>query len=227
MPRTCGTKTLVVLQDTVHKYFYMDLINSATDEEFKRRMQLYGDGYHYDNNVRDGHGETFRVLGKIIGDWDIDLYVANQRTIPAIWGSREESPDLIYWAKLGEDTPNLNRIVDIFKFTRVLVANIQTQKPGACVTRHLDDFALFKESEEKKIRILVFLENWEPGQSMCFGNTVLDYWEKGQVIYSDFEKIPHSTSNASWVSRSILAITGAISTETLQILAFNFGTVSI
>jgi len=204
-----------------------DLINSATDEEFKRRMQLYGDGYHYDNTVRDGYGETFRILGKVIGDWDIDLYVANQRSTPVIWGSRQESPDLIYCAELGEDTPNLNRIVDIFKFTQVFTAGLQTQKPGAGVTRHVDDFTLFEKSEEKKIRVLVVLENWNPGQSMCFGNTVLDYWEKGQIIYSDFEKIPHSTSNASWVPRSILAITGAISIETLQILAFNFGTISI
>jgi hypothetical protein len=205
-----------------------EIIDSATDEGFKRRLQMHGDSYHYDNFKREGVGETFRILGKILGDWSIDLHVANQRAQAEIWGTREESPDLIYIAPLGEDTPDLNRMVDIFKFKRVGEANVQIQKPGACVTNHHDDLTYQRrQSKEKVIRMLITLEDWHPGQSMFFGNSVLSYWEKGQIIYSDYEKIPHSTSNASWNSRSILRITGEVSEETIQMLAFNLGEVSI
>jgi hypothetical protein len=205
-----------------------EILDSATDEEFKRRLQVHGDTYHYDNLKREGFGETFRIFGKITGDWDIDIHVANQRVRCETWGSRQESPDIIYTAPLEQDTPDLNRIVDIFKFKRIIEANVQTQKPGACVTNHHDDFTQYQcQPTEKIIRILITLEDWQPGQSMCFGNSVLSYWEKGQVIYSDYEKIPHSTSNASWNNRSILRVTGVASEETIRMLAFNLGEVSI
>ena len=193
------------------------------NKEFNRRMSLHGDKYHYDNKIRDGIGETFRVLGKFVGNWDVDLYVTNQRAIKDVWGSG----DVIYLADLADDTPDLNRILETFKFARVIGARVQIQHPGSVVTRHNDDFSLKSKPEEKIVRFLVFLEDWESGQTMTFGNTVVDYWEKGQVIYSDYEKIPHSTSNASWKSRSILQLTGAVSAETVQLLAFNLGNISI
>jgi hypothetical protein len=206
-----------------------ELLKSATDQEHIRRMELHGNGYHYDDSVRDGYGETVRVFGKIIGDWGIDLHVANQRAKQQIWGSRKESPDIVYVADLDKDTPDLNRIVDVFKFSEVISARVDTQKPGACVTRHLDDFTgeIYDGAGDKIIRIFVMLEDWQPGQSMSFGNTVLTYWQKGHVTYSDYEKIPHSTGNASWNPRSILVITGVVSEETIRMLAFNLGEVYI
>lgn len=190
-------------------------------------MNLHGDGYHYNDFSRDGFGETVRVIGKIKGDWSKDLTVAKQRSLKDKWGSREESPDIIYVSNLGEDTPELNRVVDLFKFNRVISARVQTQFPGACVTRHLDDFTKNLQPGEKIIRILVTLEDWQSGQTMSFGNTTLSFWEKGQVIYSNYEKIPHSTSNSGWNPRSILLMTGVVSDETVKILAFNLGEVII
>jgi hypothetical protein len=203
------------------------MTSSIVDKEHIRRMNLHGDGYHHNNHLRDGFGETVRILGKIIGNWENDLMIAIQRSNKEVWGSREESPDIIYSADLGKDTPVLNQIVDQFKFSKIISSRVQTQRPGASVTRHLDDFTNESSSEEKFVRILVTLEDWQPGQTMTFGNTVLNYWEKGHVIYSNYEKIPHSTSNASWNSRSILVITAAVSDETLKFLAFNIGNILI
>jgi hypothetical protein len=195
----------------------------SNDSEHTRLLKLHGDKYHFNNYQRESPGETFRIIGKIIGDWSIDLHVANQRAVREIWGSREESPDIVYIAHLGPDTPDLNCVVDVFKFDRIVDARVDLQKPGACVTRHLDDFSKDTKPGEKIVRLIVMLEDWQAGQTLTFGNSVLTYWEKGQVIYSDFEKIPHATSNASWNPRSILIITGAVSQNTVQLLAYNFG----
>ena len=195
--------------------------------EYDRRMKIHGHRYHYDNTVQDQCGETFRVFGKIIGDWSIDLHVANQRATREVWIDREESPDIVYVANLDDDTPDLNRIVDVFEFDRLLNARVDVQKPGACVTRHVDDFTTMTRSGEKIVRIMIMLEEWQPGQILMFGNNVFSSWQKGQVLYSDFEKIPHATSNASWVSRSILVLTGAVSENTLRMLAFGIDDVHI
>jgi hypothetical protein len=202
-----------------------EVLDSTKDELFHKRMARHGDGYHYDSDARDAVGECYRMFGRIIYDWDIDIHVATERATSFQWGSREEHPDIIYNAELAEDTPDLNRVVDFFKFSRVISARVQTQKPGCTVTKHLDDFIDDTKPGEKIIRIMVMLQAWESGQTMSFGNSVVSYWEKGDVLYSDFEKFPHSTGNASWKDRSVLVITGAVSEETTRMLAFNFGTV--
>jgi hypothetical protein len=202
-------------------------IEGSIDCEHTRRLKLHGDKYHFKVSQRDGYGETFRTLGRIVGDWSTDLDVVNQRADRQIWGSRDESADIIYIAELGPDTPNLNRIVDVFKFDRIVNARVGIQKSGACVTRHLDDYTKDTRPGEKIVGVMIMLEDWQPGQTMTFGNSVLTYWEKGQVIYSDFEKIPHATSNASWHQRNIMLIIGAVSNHTVQILAFNLGEIHI
>jgi hypothetical protein len=214
------------MSDQIHGISLREL-EVSTDAEHTRRLKLHGNKYHFNNTIRDGVGETFRIFGKIIGDWDIDLHVANQRAERRIWGTREENPDIIYLAQLGEDTPDLNRLVNVFQFSRVINARVDTQKPGACVTRHLDDFTSIANPGEKIVRVMIMLEDWQAGQVLTFGNATVCYWEKGQVIYSDFEKIPHATSNASWNPRSILVITGAVSEQTTHMLAFNLGEVHI
>ena len=198
-------------------------LDLAAKKEFDRRMLLHGDAYHYDNAVRDGYGLTVRTVGKFIGDWSVDLHIVAQRAVQELWSSK----DIIYLAELGQDTPDLNRMVEKFHLDQLITARVQIQKPGDVVLRHLDDFSKHAGSEKIVTRFIIFLEDWQAGQSMCFGNTVLDYWEKGQIIYSNFEKFPHSTSNSGWNSRSILQITGVASSVTIQNLALNFGNITI
>lgn len=204
-------------------------INTSTDQEHTRRLKLHGNHYHFDDTKRDRPGELFRVIGQVHGDWLNEYHTVKDQSIKEIWGTREESPDIIYMYALSEHTPTLNKIIDIFKFSRLLRADIQIQNPGCVVTKHLDDFTVIERqhSNERVVRFLIPLAPWESGQTISFGNLTYQGWEPGEIIFSNYEKIPHATANASWNSRPLLNITGIASLETIELLAFNIGDVYI
>ena len=197
------------------------------DAEHLRRQQIHGTNYHYNSDVKEPPGTMFRVLGTVIGDWKDELQLAKDSSRQEVWGSREENADIINTCKLSEHTPILNRIAPLLKFERVLSQRVQTQKPGGTVTKHFDDFTREVAPTEKAIRLLVMLEEWESGQALVFSNQTYTGWAKGEVIYSDFEKVPHATSNVSWNERSLLLLTGVCSSDTIDILAFGLNAVNV
>ena len=196
----------------------------STDIEHTRRMKIHGHQFHHDSQIKDRPGELFRVVGKVSGDWTNELYTTRDQGQLAHWGRKDE----IYIHPVNDTTPQLNKILEVLQFKRIIASQVQTQKPGDTVVKHLDDFSIFESSpDEKIIRLLITLHDWEAGQYMSFGNTGYQGWQPGEVIYSDFEKIPHATANLSWNPRSIICVTGVVSTFTTEILAYGLGEVAI
>ena len=200
-------------------------IDASTDDEHTRRIKLHGNGYHYDNDRPDRIGEFFRILGQVHGDWSKELFYIEKSAKKEIWGSRKENPDTIYSCDLNESTPILNKIVEIFKLTSPIKARLQLQKPGGVMTKHHDDFTELAQPEEKIVRFLITLATGEPGQIITFGNTVYHNWKAGEIIFANYEKIPHATANVSWNTRPLLSVTGVASPETINMLAFGMGDV--
>lgn len=203
-----------------------ELDSDAADNKksFLETKQLFERFWHYNPLETDTHGSTVRTIGRIVHDFSIDRYIATDNAQQTFWGDQSSRQDIIYTYKIDLETPDLTRAVSLFKFDKIFDAQVQIQHPGNTVTLHHDDFTSI---EDKTIRLLILLEDWQPGQSMCFGNTTLTCWKSGDVIFTDVEKIPHSTSNAGWVSRSLLQITGVPSEHTIQMLAFGLGFVDI
>ena len=71
----------------------------------------------------------------------------------------------------------------------------------------------FKYAKDK-VRFLVFLENWEPGQIFQFGNYVHTQWKKGEIVTWEWSTLPHATWNGSWTKRPALQITGTATANT-------------
>ena len=98
------------------------------------------------------------------------------------------------------------------------------QKPNQQLMYHIDNLpgeprmsriqsVDFKYAKDK-VRFLVFLQNWEPGQIFQFGNYVHTQWKKGEIVTWEWSTLPHATWNGSWTKRPALQITGTATANT-------------
>ena len=76
----------------------------------------------------------------------------------------------------------------------------------------------FKYQEPDKIRFLIMLEDWEPGQIVQFGNRVYTQWKKGTAFAWEWSTLPHLTWNGSWRKRPALQITGSATDKTWELI---------
>jgi len=194
-------------------------LQQNSDEIHTRRMEANGHGYHYDSSEVDPHGSSYRVIGRFYGDWNQEKEIARSESVQEDWNDND-AIDVCY---LTEGMPVLNKMVQEFDFSRLLSTRVQIQYPGNTVTRHVDEYSRKLDEHERAIRVLVPLEDWESGQHACFGNTGCQGWKAGDIIFSDYELIPHSTSNSGWNYRSVLLITGVVTDSTIKKLAFGMG----
>ena len=204
----------------------MEELQQKSIDEWNRRQEFLAKHYHYEPTNHDHPGEYFRFIGQFIGDWSAELYQEKQRSVMSDWNDTDQ----IWISRLGKELqilPMFQKMIDTFQFDRVIAANIQTQKPGGTVIYHHDDFSSLINENERPIRLIIFLEDWCPGQIFVFGNFTIDRWKKGDILYSDYERTPHATANAGWDERSILQITGTASNRTTEIIAYGLNKVSI
>jgi hypothetical protein len=68
----------------------------------------------------------------------------------------------------------------------------------------------------KIVRIIVHLEDYEPGQVLIYGNAVHTQWRAGDVHMFDTLNVPHGTFNISNKPRPNITITGLRSALTDQ-----------
>ena len=76
----------------------------------------------------------------------------------------------------------------------------------------------FMHSDPNKIRFLILMEDWEPGQMVQFGNKIYTQWRAGTAITWEWSTLPHATWNGSWSKRGALQLTGAASPVTWDIV---------
>jgi len=100
-----------------------------------------------------------------------------------------------------------------------LRTRLHFQEPGQMFAMHVDKLWHRHPADPSKIiRIVVTLADYEPGQLMIYGNSVLTQWRAGDVHCFDTLNIPHATANLSTKIRPIMVITGVRTEETDEIL---------
>jgi len=114
------------------------------------------------------------------------------------------------------------------------------QKPGQMFYWHLDNFGgILKEQrndynqfadcdhdQRKLMRLIIFLDDQQPGHVWKQGNCYLK-WKKGDCIAWPWRDIPHGTANFGHTDRPTLNITGRVTDGTLDFLKSCNGVVSL
>jgi len=113
--------------------------------------------------------------------------------------------------------PTLEKIVNWFEFSGEISPQVMQQNVGNFSYRHLDEMCGHQSGHgiKKLIRVIINLQDWEPGQFMLWGNKNIHQWKAGDCVTYD-PNIPHATANASRYRRYALRITGLPSDKTMQ-----------
>ena len=162
--------------------------------------------------------DPVHIIGQVVGSWESELDTAVALARKDLYTEREEHHDYLYVTPVTGSTPNLAKIASAIGFTSAS-AQVQMQRPGSLMPRHQDPAANF--ANPYRIQVLVALAPWEYGQYLFFNNTVVREWSVGDVIYTDFSNVWHSTANMSWHTRPLLQIIGTPSEQLQQILTTN------
>ena len=131
-----------------------------------------------------------------------------------------------------EEFPVFTKIVDYLQFdtTEKLTCKFNDQYPNDQLMWHVDnlpgnprkeriiDNPDFNYQNDDKIRFLITLEDWEPGQVFQFGNRVYTQWKAGTIFTWEWSTTPHLTWNGSWEKRPCLQLTGTASASTWDIV---------
>lgn len=103
--------------------------------------------------------------------------------------------------------------------------NLNRQEPGGCSPMHVDSMSdyyvkLFKhltEADTNRLgRILMALDDWEPGHFWAVGDGMWMNYKRGDLVYVDVWNLPHGTGNCSFTPRHTLLIDGLYTAETVK-----------
>lgn len=146
-------------------------------------------------------------------------------------------PDAVMFRKINFDQhpgvcPMFEKIVDVLQMNteKKLTQKFNDQFPNDQLMWHIDnlpgqprkerviDNPDFKYQEPDKIRFLIMMEDWEPGQIIQFGNKIYTQWRAGMAIAWEWSTLPHLTWNGSWRKRPALQITGSATDATWELV---------
>jgi len=168
-------------------------------------------------NIVANTAESVRIIGQVKGHWDGELDAVVAMANKEVITEREDHSDYLYTADISNSTPTLHRIAKVIGFTSNTQTRIQMQRPGCNHCRHRDPAERY--ANPYRVQVLVALAPWEYGQCLFFNDTIVDKWQAGDVIYSEFHNIDHFTTNASWHTRPLLHIIGEPGESLKQLLA--------
>ena len=166
--------------------------------------------------------DPVKIIGKFQGDWLDDL-----DTAVAVATQEEYTPDqfhcdYLYTAglvKFPGRMPNFEKMVKMLGFTDTASCNIQMQRPGSLIRKHVDPTEIFLSRDGTiQKRVMIMLAPGEYGQIVCFDNRIITHWEAGTVIYVDYPNTWHFTANAGWHTRPILLVTGQVDSNFYNLL---------
>jgi hypothetical protein len=98
-------------------------------------------------------------------------------------------------------------------------SKLHIQFTGEVLNMHIDKLYDLDADPNNVVRIMVMLQDWEPGQFIMYGNEQFDRWRTGDIHKFDWQNLPHSTANSSNKPRPMLVITGVMSDRTRDILS--------
>ncbi len=206
-------------------------------EQGKSRSNYHFDKWNKDNNCVEH-------LGNFHGDWEQELEEVIDDCKPLTWANRrygtgrpdgdaeaEEfdllkagaDPKLTIYRGLKNFTkcPSLQKMTDFFAL-RPVFPKLHIQFTGEVLNMHIDKLHDLDPNPDNVVRIMVMLQDWEPGQFLMYGNQQFDRWRAGDVHKFDWQNLPHATANASNLPRPMLVITGVKTHTTREILSNKF-----
>jgi hypothetical protein len=163
------------------------------------------------------------ILGKFDGTWFGELEDALKTSNSICYRDRPIHKDYLYEVYDLSVCPTIQKMPKALGFVEgYYKVQIQSQKPGCIMSRHVDPPEGYKmvpeELQHKGIRVLVMLTPWEYGQIMGFNNEIWREWEAGTIIHCDFLNVIHFTANCSSTSRPILSIQGLASDRLIEMI---------
>lgn len=196
--------------------------------------------YHFDNFRFDPDQDRVTLLGNILPFWSAELDSAMQLTQPKTWRTRgkegnerpaeeyeQEDYDLEQFgygkdyivSDLTWEVPEIfNQLLVWFGMDNAKM-RLHVQRPGQVWNLHLDKLEKWNPSDPSKImRVMIALNDWEPGHFFSYGNHVHTGWRAGDVTTFDWQNIPHATANAGHGPRATLQITGVVTDQTREFL---------
>jgi hypothetical protein len=195
--------------------------------------------YHFDNFRFDPEQDRVTFLGSIDPFWQSELDAVVKLAKPKTWRTRgqgadrsdkehdQEDYDLEQFG-YGKDHIVGDLSWDVPEtFTRLLVwfgmdsakMRLHVQQPGQVWNLHLDKLEKWNPEDPSKImRVMIALNNYEPGHFFSYGNYVHTGWRAGDVHTFDWQNIPHATANAGHGPRITLQITGVVTDVTRDFL---------
>ena len=99
-----------------------------------------------------------------------------------------------------------------------LMWHIDKYKGNGRLDKSTLDDPNFKYKPSDRIRFLIMLQDWEPGQILQFGNKIYTQWRAGMVMCWEWSTLPHCVWNGSWKRRPALQITGSMTDKTFKII---------
>ena len=147
--------------------------------------------YHFNKWHRDT--DCVQHMGKFTGGWQTELQSVIDDAKPLNWANRRQGT--------GRENTNID----------VEAEENDLKNAGADPKMDADP--------NNVIRIMVRLQDWEPGQFLMYGNEQFDRWRAGDIHKFDWQNIPHATANASNKPRPMLVITGVMTDTTREILS--------
>jgi hypothetical protein len=191
--------------------------------------------YHFDNFKFDPDQDKVTYLGNIDPFWQDELANIMKLVKPKTWRTRGEGADRpakehdqedydlekfgygkdLIVGDLSWDVPEtFNRILDSFGMDNSKM-RLHVQRPGQVWNLHLDKLEKWSPEDPSQVmRVMIALNDWEPGHFFSYGNYVHSMWRAGDVTTFDWQNIPHSTANAGHAPRITLQITGIITDKT-------------
>ena len=205
-------------------------------EEAKKKSTYHFNKWHVDH-------DCVQHLGKFTGGWQTELLKVINDAIPLNWSNRRQGtgrentnidveaeendllmagadPKMTIYRGLKDFSkcPTLQKMTDYFALEPVK-SKLHIQFTGEVLNMHIDKLYDLDADPKNIIRIMVMLQDWEPGQFIMYGNQQFSKWRAGDIHTFDWPNIPHATANASNKPRPMLVITGRLSETTKRILA--------
>ena len=203
-------------------------------EELKTKSKYHFNKWHKDT-------DCIEHLGRFTGSWQTELQEVINDTKPLNWSNRREGtgrpdgdvqaeendlieagadPKMTIYRGLKNFTkcPTLQRMTDFFALEPVK-SKLHIQFTGEVLNMHIDKLYDLDADPKNVARIMIMLQDWEPGQFLMYGNQMFDRWRTGDIHKFDWQNIPHATANASNKPRPMLVVTGVMSDTTRKILS--------
>tara|TARA_B100000427_G_scaffold329525_1_gene346113 strand:- start:2886 stop:3536 length:651 start_codon:yes stop_codon:yes gene_type:complete len=208
-------------------------MSTSNWQEAKARSTYHFNKWHTDTDI-------VQHLGKFTGGWQTEVQAVINDAKPLNWSNRREGtgrpdgdvdaeendlreagadPKMTIYRGLKDFTkcPTLQRMTDYFALKPVK-SKLHIQFTGEVLNMHIDKLYDLDANPNNVIRIMVMLQDWEPGQFLIYGNQQFDRWRAGDIHKFDWPNIPHATANASNKPRPMLVITGVMTDTTHKIL---------